>query len=648
MGLAHARAIGEGPSSSRVVAVADPSGDRSREVRGLWPKALEFSNPDEMFADADLDVVHVCAPPDSHHSLALEALRRGAHVYVEKPFTSTPEEAREVLDLARERGLRVCAGHQLLRTRAVERALAVLPALGTLHHVESYFSFRPVKGRVDGREPLSDDLQLLDVLPHPVYLLLRAMGLSEPDETIGVEAVRIGRGGTVHALVTAGLLTGTLTVTLRGRPVENHLVFVGEGGTIRVDLVRGTVLKLLGPGTSGISKALNPFRVSTQIGLGTGLALTRRLARREFAYPGLRELVAEFHDAIRKGGPAPIPENEIVGTVALGQAVADRLAKFPPKRVGAIPNRVRNVVVTGGTGFLGRRVVEELLREGIAPLVLARREPPPWERIEGARYVRCDLGREVSPELLSGAHAVIHCAAATQGGVDAHRRSSVFATENLLNAMAQADVSRLVHVSSLAVLAPEPETGWITDDCRPIAPTARLGPYVWGKAESERRARDLAKKLAIQLRVVRPGPIIDLDNLDPPGRLGRQVSPRLFLMVGSANEPLGTVSVSELACLLVRAVQRFEEFPKEVNVVDQPLRTRGELVDRLRLQNPELRVLRMPRALFTPAAVLLQGALRFLRPGGPAPDIRRAFASEPLRLRPVELPELRRPARTNA
>ena len=56
-------------------------------------------------ADPDVDVIYVATPHPMHHDNAILALRAGKHVLVEKPFTMNAAEAREIVRVARERGL---------------------------------------------------------------------------------------------------------------------------------------------------------------------------------------------------------------------------------------------------------------------------------------------------------------------------------------------------------------------------------------------------------------------------------------------------------------------------------------------------------------------------------------------------------------
>jgi len=124
--------------------------------------------------------------------------------------------------------------------------------------------------------------------------------------------------------------------------------------------------------------------------------------------------------------------------------------------------------VTGGTGFVGSRLIEQALAAGHQIRALTRRPQPAREElswIDGALDDRAALTR-----LIAGADAVIHVA----GVVNAPDRAgfaagNIAGTEAMLAAARDAGVRRFVHVSSLAAREPA------------------LSDYGWSKAEAEAR-----------------------------------------------------------------------------------------------------------------------------------------------------------------
>ena len=80
-----------------LTAIVQRSGDSARE---RYPAASIVRDVDALLADDRISLVVVATPTSSHHDLAARALEAGRHVVVDKPFTVTSEEGRELIELA--------------------------------------------------------------------------------------------------------------------------------------------------------------------------------------------------------------------------------------------------------------------------------------------------------------------------------------------------------------------------------------------------------------------------------------------------------------------------------------------------------------------------------------------------------------------
>jgi nucleoside-diphosphate-sugar epimerase len=223
---------------------------------------------------------------------------------------------------------------------------------------------------------------------------------------------------------------------------------------------------------------------------------------------------------------------------------------------------------------------------------------------------------------------VVHCAAETAGGKQAHDRNTVAATRNLLDATAANGVRKFLHVSSIAVLKPGREVGSPLSEQSPLdAGNLGRGPYVWAKAEAEREVVQRAPELGLTARIVRPGPLVDFDAYTPPGRLGREIGP-LFVAIGPRANRLSLCAVRTGAEVIRAAAEDFESMPPVLNLVEPVAPTRAELLDRWLQGRPDLASMWVPGwvlAVLSPIAVLAQ---RILRPGTTPIDIAAAFSSE--------------------
>jgi predicted dehydrogenase len=86
----------------------DPNDDIAREVSEKY-QLTRFTDPDQLIDACDL--IDVVAPTPQHFQLCEKAIRKGKHVFVEKPLANTMEEARELVQLVRESNVKLQVGH---------------------------------------------------------------------------------------------------------------------------------------------------------------------------------------------------------------------------------------------------------------------------------------------------------------------------------------------------------------------------------------------------------------------------------------------------------------------------------------------------------------------------------------------------------
>lgn len=191
------------------------------------------------------------------------------------------------------------------------------------------------------------------------------------------------------------------------------------------------------------------------------------------------------------------------------------------------------VLVTGGTGFLGRRLVERLLAAGRSVTVLAR-NPAPELAARGVRFVPVSLDDAAAVQAAcAGIETVFHVAAkvGVWGRYDDFHRTNVLGTRALLAGAREQGVRRFVHTSTPSVvyngldLAGADESLPLTTDCPSAYPltkaiaegevlaansadlrTVALRPHlIWGVGDPHLVPRILARARAGRLRVVGSG-----------------------------------------------------------------------------------------------------------------------------------------------
>ena len=633
MGLHHLAAIKK-TAGATLVGIADPLADAD-DLKDLIPRdATIFADVATMLKEARPDVAHIVTPPHTHMSLARQLIEAGVHVYVEKPFAMTKAEAAEMLAFAASKGILISAGHQNLFEVPAILAREHIRTIGKVVHIESFFSFRQVRRTITPAD------QAKDILPHAVYPLVDQMraGTGLQDTAITVSGIDVRTSGDVYALLRLADCTGVLIVTLSGRPIEQYQTIVGTNGSMRADYVTGSLTKVLGPG-AGPGILFTPFRWSWPALKAATKNIVHIALGHHGSYPGLTVLTKTFYDGIRTRGAAPMTPQSIADTVDICEQIGDALDRVERETETAAQARLAEgaarlasikhphvVLVTGGTGLLGRKTVEELRHAGHRVRTVNRRMPPPSTRVPGVEYVTGDLARGLEPAAFDAVETIVHCAAETSGGKAEQQRNSIAATRLLLERGAAAGVKKFLHISSLAVL--KPGNGREVDESAPLdAGNLERGPYVWGKAESEIIAERSGKELGVDVKVIRPGPLVDYADYHAPGRLGRELGP-WYVAIGGRQLPLSVLDVGTGARVIRSYVDDFAAAPKMVNLVESPAPTRGELVKRLTDVRPDLRVFWFPawllKALSGPMKIAQKWVMGIAKPL----DLYAAFSSE--------------------
>jgi predicted dehydrogenase len=93
----------------------------------------------DVLTSPQIDAVAVVTPVWTHFDLTKTALENGKHVLVEKPFTSTSEQARQLIELAEKKRLRIMVDHTFLFTGAVKKIRQLIDGneLGNLYYYDS-------------------------------------------------------------------------------------------------------------------------------------------------------------------------------------------------------------------------------------------------------------------------------------------------------------------------------------------------------------------------------------------------------------------------------------------------------------------------------------------------------------------------------
>lgn len=254
-------------------------------------------------------------------------------------------------------------------------------------------------------------------------------------------------------------------------------------------------------------------------------------------------------------------------------------------------------LVTGGTGYIGRELVDALVRRGKAVRVIGRRPVTRWRHQRAVEHIRADIGApQVLERALEGVNEVYHLAAATRGDWNTHRRVTVDVSQRLLELVAQRGGGRVVFVSSLGNY----DANAMTDDgeidemfALERNPEGRAD-YAHAKTEADLAAQSYLNHPTLKLTIVRPGLVYGPGMKNPLSGLAMKVL-GMWLVLGTRDKPLPLVYLDDLVNALMLIMISEHTIGGVYNVVGSPQLGSNQYIDLFRKYSGDRRpMIRLP------------------------------------------------------
>ena len=300
------------------------SSSKPERVSVDWPEVLALSSAQELLARQEIEVVVIPTPNDTHYDLACRALAAGKHVVVDKPFTVTTAQARDLIARANEAGRLLSVFHNRRWDADFLTVKDVLASgqLGRLTHFESHFDrFRPVV-RERWRESKTPGGGLwYDLGPH---LLDQALQLFGPPDTLlldlAVQRDQAQADDWFHAL----LRYGNLRVVLHASTLSAHL-----GPRLLLHGTEGSYCKWgMDPQEDALRAGARPLRAEPNGPLHWGVDPQPGILRRakdggwddqtiQGPSGDYTAYYAQVRDALRQQRPNPVPPEQALQVMEL-------------------------------------------------------------------------------------------------------------------------------------------------------------------------------------------------------------------------------------------------------------------------------------------------------------------------------------------
>ena len=340
----HAGQIGR-IRTSQIVGVCDNEPLMARQLAERFHIKQHFKDVSEMLDESRPDVVHITTPPQSHFDLAKRCLEWGCHVYVEKPFTVCADEARELIALANQRGLKITAGHDDQFTHVARRMRSEIQSGylgGAPVHMESYYCYELGQSGY-AKALLGDKRHWVRRLPGKLLQNVISHGIARIAEYMKTDSPQVmawgftspflknsGEGEIIDELRVIvseeDCRTAYFTFSSQMRPTLHEFRVYGPKNGLILDHDQDTLIRLRGKRfPSYAEKFIPPLQFAAQY-LGNWKTNMRTFLARDFHMKsGMKYLIENFYRSILEGTPVPVPEREIVLTATIMDSIFEQL-----------------------------------------------------------------------------------------------------------------------------------------------------------------------------------------------------------------------------------------------------------------------------------------------------------------------------------
>jgi predicted dehydrogenase len=301
----------------KVVAVCDTDKSKAVATSKEWKIEHFYTDFSKMLDEENISIISILTPPPSHAPLAVEAIKKGMNVIVEKPLTMTTEEADPIINALRGSDSKMTVVYHFLFSKAMLEALSLIRAGGIGDVISS-----DMKMIQDARmDPMASDPnhwshklfggRLGEMLSHPVYVLQSVLG-----DRLHTRRIFLSKRGSIswlsydelHAILEGEKGLGSLYVSLNAPRNMYTCDVCGTKGILKIDITRQVVLQKGHMGVSKFSIAKDCFSDACRLSVSTAKNALEYSFRKQGAY-GVSHIYTMFADSIRNNcEPLVTPE----------------------------------------------------------------------------------------------------------------------------------------------------------------------------------------------------------------------------------------------------------------------------------------------------------------------------------------------------
>jgi len=305
---------------ANIVAICDPDQNALRYASKLWKIDHCFLSTSELLDFKDVDVWDIITPPQYHASVAIQAMKAGFNVLLEKPMTLTIEDAISLLECQKSTGVVAGVIHNWLFEPPVLRARKIVEKgkIGEIVSVQIDILHTKDEPMAANKNHWCHRLpggRFSEMLAHPIYLLRYFLG------DINVQALEVRKSGgypwmkydELRATFANRQRIGGAYVSFNSPRDAIFIDVFGKAGILRLDVITGAMNLLPKAKMSRFQKGKDSIKQAGQLLTSTLTNAFSILTKRWIT--GLGMCIQLFAQSLRENKPPPVTLHEGFGVV---------------------------------------------------------------------------------------------------------------------------------------------------------------------------------------------------------------------------------------------------------------------------------------------------------------------------------------------
>ncbi len=595
----HAEALKHN-SAIELIAIIDFNVNLAKELAKKFNIAHTFDKIETALTEIDFDAAHVLVPPNFHYDVCKTLLNASKNVLVEKPISETVAEAEELHLLAKEKGCLLAVNQNFIFHPAFSKAKRLIKE-GKIGKIKSvHLTYEMPLRQLDAglfshwmfNKPINI---LLEQAVHPISQLFSLIGQpqgeikclsSEPKYLLD----RLPFTARVDVIGNTSIPFHLSFAMGQEFPVWQFKV-IGEDGIINIDMPTNKVicstqsrfLPALGIATTSIIEGCSVIKQGIKEIFGYSTAISGLSRRKDTFYLGMVESFKAYYSALSNGTEPEHNASFGRDIISFCHRIADE--GFQPSKTIPLPKTKSadkyDVLVIGGSGFIGKKVVEKLLTAKYSIGMMARNinALPAFFYQDKITLIQGNVRNKANVEVaISKATFVINLAHGGGGGSWEDIKSAMVDSAKLVaDACIQYNIKRLVHVSSIASLYLGDSSETIIASTAVDKKSELRADYSRAKAVADEMLLD--EYTTLDLVLLRPGVVVGEGGLVNHTGIGFFNNSQHFIGWNMGKNPLPFVLVEDVADATIASLTAENIKGKAFNLVGDVTPSAREFVE---------------------------------------------------------------------